>query len=165
MNPFIAQFQNWWSARAERERQVLSAGLVLLGIALAYLAVWEPLHGLQNRRIAALTQSRALAGQLELLAAIAPGAGVSSPGGRQQSLFSVVDQSAKASSIGKAPSRIQPEGESTVRVWIEDAPFDAVLRWLAELGNRHGVAVTEAEFERESASGLVNVRLTLARQP
>lgn len=165
MNPIMAQLQNWWSARAERERQILMAGFALLALALAYLAIWEPLHGLQSRRIAALAQSRALASQLEVLAAMGSGPGVSTQGGRQQSLLSVVDQSGKTSSIGKAPSRIQPEGESTVRVWFEDVPFDAVLRWLAELRNRHGVAVTEAEFERESASGLVNARLTLERQP
>ena len=83
--------------------------------------------------------------------------------GANQSLLSIVDQSRRASSLTKPPSRLQPEGDGIVRIWLEDVPFDALLRWLADLQLRYGVRVDSADIERESAPGLVNARVTLMR--
>ena len=83
--------------------------------------------------------------------------------GAGQSLLAVVDQSRKASALTKPPSRLQPEGDGVVRIWLEDVPFDALLRWLADLQLRYGVRVDTADIERESAPGLVNARVTLMR--
>lgn len=165
MNDLLLRLRDGWLARAERERRVLSVGAAALLLIVAYLAVWEPLQGLHQQRARALADARALAAQLEVLAAESRGATDATVGSRQQSLLSVVDQSGKASTIGKAPSRLQPEGDAIVRIWFEDVPFDAVVRWLGDLRTRHGVTVADAEIERESGSGLVNARLTLARAP
>lgn len=164
MNPALGKFRDWWSGRAERERRLLSAGAAVLAVILAYLLVWEPLQGLHQRRLAALSEARSLAIQLETLAAeAAAGSGTARAGSRSQSLLSVVDQSGKSSGIGKAPSRIQPEGDGIVRVWFEDVPFDVLIRWLGDLRLRHDIVVADADIERESGRGLVNARLTLAR--
>ena len=165
MKVYLERFRAWWSARAERERQMLSLGAGALALILLYLAVWEPLTHMQKKREASLAEARALAVQLETLATQAPGAstaaGVTATKG--QSLLSVVDQSGKASQIGKAPSRLQPDGDNTVRLWLDDVPFDPVLRWLAELQTRNGVRVSDADIERQSGTALVKVRLTLVR--
>lgn len=163
MKDLLAQFRAWWASRAERERQMLSAGAAVLALILAWLAVWEPVTSLHHRREKALAEARSLATRLETLAAESRGVQPAGGGSRQQSLLSVVDQSGKSSGIGKAPSRLQPDGDTTVRVWLEDVPFDAVMRWLGELATRHGVQVADAEIERQSGSGLVNARLTLVR--
>lgn len=157
------QLRDAWTARAERERQVLAIGAGALALILAYLLVWEPLHALHQRRVANLADARTLAIRLQELRAAVQSSATPTPGSLDRSLLSVVDQSGKSSSIGKTPSRIQPEGDAAVRVWFEDVPFDGVVRWLSELRSRHGVRVSEAEIERESGSGLVKVRLTLVR--
>lgn len=159
------QVRDWWNARPVREQRLLGAGGIALALILAWLLVWEPLAGLSQRRAADLAAARALATQLETLAAAAQAAGPAArPDARRgASLLSVIDQSVKVSGIGKAPARLQPDGEALVRIWFEDVPFDSLLRWQADLRNRHGISVTEAEIERESGSGLVNARLTLER--
>ena len=127
----LASLQGWWAARAERERVILGVGAVALVVVIAYLAIWEPVKVLHQRRVVALAEARALAVRLQELAASAQGPTALASGSQRQSLLSVVDQSGKSSGVGKPPSRIQPEGDATVRVWFEDVSFDAVVGWLA----------------------------------
>lgn len=164
-NASIERFRAWWSALAERERRVLGAGTLVLGLVLLYLLVWEPLAGARRERERALADARALATLLESLALeMQQNRGTGGPtAGAGQSLLAVVDQSRRASALTKPPSRLQPEGDTTVRIWLEDVPFDALLRWLNDLQNRYGVRVDNADIERESGPGLVNARLTLTR--
>jgi general secretion pathway protein M len=166
MNELRERLRAWWAGLAEREQRILGAGGAVLALVLVYLAVWEPLARARTEREAALAQARALAVLIETLAAEAQRgrpAGAAPVAGLNQSLLSVVDQSRKASAITKPPSRLQPDGDATVRVWLEDVPFDALVRWLNELQTRYGVRVDNADIERESSPGLVNARLTLMR--
>ena len=162
MNAALERFKAWWASLAERERRVLSAGAGALGLIVLYLGAWEPLAGAQQKRERALGAARALAVQLESLAAEAPRGGEATLGAGQ-SLLAIVDQTRKASAVTKPPSRLQPEGDNTVRIWLDDVPFDGLLRWLGELQARYGVRVDNADIERESGPGLVNARLTLVR--
>ncbi|MBI3171196.1 MAG: type II secretion system protein M [Hydrocarboniphaga effusa] len=165
MKAYFERFRDWWAGLAQRERQALSAGAAALALIVIYLALWQPVTQSRSSRETALTEARALAIRLEALALEVQrnrGAG-GTIAGANQSLLAVVDQSGKASSLGKTPSRLQPEGDNTVRVWVEDVPFEAVMRWLNDLQTRYGVRVDNADIERQSAAGLVNVRLTLVR--
>lgn len=163
MNAALERLRAWWSSRAGRERGLLGGGGAVLGLLVAYLAVWEPLVESRRRQQAELVAARALAVQIESLAALARSDGATTPAGTGQSLLAVVDQSRKASAMTKPPSRLQPEGDNTVRIWLEDVPFDDLMRWLGELQTRYGVSVDNADIERESGPGLVNARLTLVR--
>jgi general secretion pathway protein M len=165
MKASLDRFRAWWATLAQREQRVVGAGAVALALIVLYLGAWEPLVGGQRERERALEEARALAAQLELLAVEVQRNRGSGGGtiGAGQSLLAIVDQSRKASALTKPPSRLQPEGEATVRIWLEDVPFDALLRWLADLELRYGVRVDTADIERESGPGLVNARLTLMR--
>lgn len=156
----------WWGTLAPREQRVLGAGAIVVAGAILYLGVWEPLAQARRDRQLALEDARALAAQLEALAVeIQGGRGGAAAGtvGAGQSLLAVVDQSRRASALTKPPSRLQPEGDGVVRIWLEDVPFEALLRWLGDLQLRYGVRVDTADIERESGPGLVNARITLVR--
>lgn len=164
MKMYLEQFRTWWAALADRERRVVAAGSATLALILGYLLVWEPIAGARSAREAALAEQRVIAILLETLAAEVqrgrPGAAIM---GANQSLLAIVDQSRKASGLTKPPSRLQPEGDAIVRIWLDDVPFDALLRWLNDLQMRYGVRVDNADVERKSGSGLVSARLTLMR--
>jgi general secretion pathway protein M len=163
MSPELERLRAWWSSLAERERRVLGAGGLVLALILLYLVVWEPLTAARQQRQVELQAARALAVQLEQLATAAPRAAAGPVAGAGQSLLAIVDQSRKASAIDKPPSRLQPEGDDTVRIWLEDVPFEALVRWLGDLHGRYGVRVDSADIDRESGPGLVSARLTLVR--
>lgn len=165
MKSLLATLRARWAALAARERRVLGGGGLALAAILAWLLVWEPVSSARAARESSLADARALAAQLEVLAAEvqrgAPRTGAMA--GANQSLLSVVDQSRKASALQKPPSRLQPEGDTTVRIWLEDVPYDALIRWLNDLQSRYGVRVDSADIERKTAPGTVDARLTLMR--
>ncbi|MGH8442211.1 MAG: type II secretion system protein GspM [Nevskiaceae bacterium] len=164
MNPNLQRLRDRWSALEERERRMLAGGAVFLGLVVLYLGIWEPLANASRQQQVDLVAARALAVQLETLAASASD-GSTPSAGAGQSLLAIVDQTRQASAITKPPTRLQPEGEgdTVVRIWLDDVPYDALVRWLAELQSRYGVRVADADMERESGPGLVNARLTLTR--
>lgn len=161
-----------WQARARealeqlqpRERLLVLAGAGVLAVLILYLGIWEPLVRAHHQRGEALETSRALAARIELAAGLAQG---SQRGGvdRSAPLLSVVDQSSRGQTLGKTPTRLQPDGngERAVKVWFDDLPFDNSLRWLAELETRYGIQVSSAEIDQGSGPGLVNARFTLSR--
>ena len=164
--PLIEQLRARWSGLADRERRVVGGGAVALALILVYLVAWTPVTRLHHKREVALKESRALAVQLERLAGeVQARRGGAAPIATNQSLLSLVDQTRKASPLTKPPSRLEPDGDSTVRIWMEDVPFDALVRWLADLQQKYGVRVDTADIERQSAPGLVNARLTLMKAP
>ena len=162
MNAYLERARAWWASLADRDRRVLAGGAVALALILAYAGIWDPLTSARDQRRQDLQEARAIAVQLEQLAGAAQRSGPA-PAGAGQSLLAIVDQTRKSSAITKPPSRLQPEGDNTVRLWLEDVPFEALVRWLGELHTRYGVRVEDADIERESGPGLVNARLTLVR--
>jgi general secretion pathway protein M len=165
MNAALERFRAWWTAQSERDRRVVSAGAIAVSLMFGYVAIWQPVHHWRERRQQALTDARSVATRLEAAAVIqlhTRGSGPT-PAALSQSLLAAVDQSARASNLGKSPTRIQPEGDQVVKVWLDDVSFDGLVRWLLDMQTRYGVRVDSADIERRSGAGLVNARLTLAR--
>lgn len=149
-----------------RERVMVAAGVVVVLLTLIYLVLWEPAAHARSRQQAALADERALAERLETIGAAvqkARASGIAAVQGREQSLLTLIDQQGKSTELGKPPARLQPEGESEVKVWFEDVPFDNLVRWMVALETRYGVQIVGAEIERRAAAGLVNARLTVIR--
>ena len=83
-----------------------------------------------------------------------------------RSLLSVTDGSARTAGLGDALKRVEPDGSTGVRVWLEGAPFDSVIGWLRVMSSSYGVDVDSASIERTATAGRVNARLSLqAPQP
>lgn len=155
-----------WKALEAREQRFLFAGTLAVTVTLLYLLAVEPLIKADNRRSSDLDQARALAVRLEEVAAEVQSAsrrGPSSGANRSLSLLSAVDQAAKSGLFGKAPTRIQPEGDKQVRLWFEDAVFDTLVAALPQLETRYGITIQAADIERQPGAGLVNAQLTLIR--
>lgn len=149
-----------------RERVMVAVGAVVVALTLVYLVLWEPFANARSRQQIALADERALAERLETIGATvqkARASGVAAIQGQDQSLLTLVDQQGKSPDLGKPPARLQPEGDNEVKVWFEDVPFDALVRWMAVLETRFGVQITGAELERRAGAGLVNARLTVTR--
>jgi type II secretory pathway component PulM len=60
---------------------------------------------------------------------------------------------------------MQPDSESTVRVWLEAADFASMLRWIAMLNGSYGVGVSAAAISRDARAGYVRARLDFVRAP
>ncbi len=154
-----------WQQLAPRERVLLAAAGAVTACLLAYLLIWQPLFNSTDRLREAVAEQRAL---VQWLIAIEPevkalrgarGSHVAAGG----SLLALVDQSSKANGLGQFVTRIQPEGDREVRVWLEQAPYDEIMRWLLTLETDTGVRIAELNVSRGPAPGLVSARLNLQR--
>lgn len=168
MNPAIEQMQaraiGAYQQLQPRERVIVLAGAAVLAVLVLYLAIWEPLVNAHHRNAEALDAARAVATRIEVAASLVQGRSGGNVN-RSAALLSVVDQTSRAGTLGKAPTRVQPEGsgEREVKVWFEDVPFANCLRWLTDLQTHYGIQVSSTEIEQGSAPGLVNARFTLSR--
>ena len=158
----------WFMGLAPRERLMVSiaAGVAVLG--LTYLLAWAPLASGSARLERAVAEQQALKQWMQRAATEARqlrGSGTAqTPGGDpNRSLLAVVDETAKQAKLGPAVKRIEPEGQDLVRVNLEQASFDDVVAWLAQLQQSQGVSVVDASLDRQSAAGQVNARLSLKK--
>jgi general secretion pathway protein M len=80
-----------------------------------------------------------------------------------RSLLAVVDTGAKQMGIRSSITRIEPKGEDTVQIWLEDIAFDYLIVLLGELERRNNIQITDASFNRLEQVGKVSGKVTLIK--
>lgn len=81
--------------------------------------------------------------------------------GENQPLMTLVSNTAKEKKL--TFKRIQPEGDSSLKVSLEETNFDMMLWWLVEIKNKHGIEVVDIAVERTKRDGFVDARINLVR--
>jgi general secretion pathway protein M len=152
-----------WRSRSERERSVVSAGLVVLAIMLAVTLVWLPLERTRVRLAAELPQLRASvlalqrdAAEVKRLRAL-PATIPANP----SPLAPLMAANAWARELPGV--QLTVPDEKHVRIVGDDVGFTALLDWLANAQAAHGLRVETARIEALPAPGRVRAELTLAR--
>lgn len=160
----IQALREWFAGLEQRERRLVLTGAVLLIIMILYVAIWEPLaNSVDDLRVATREQKTTLMWMSQAAKELRQLRGSSgrSKSMNGQSLLTVVDRTAKTGQLGTALKRVQPDGEQKVRVWMEGASFDDVIRWLVLLESRYGIGIESSVFEVKENAGSVDVRLVL----
>jgi general secretion pathway protein M len=156
--------KEWLAGLAPRERLVLLLGAAVLLVLLVYLLGWKPLADEAERLEAAterqretLAWMREAAAEVQTLQRAGPERTVA--GG---SLLGLVDRLARQAQVKDRIRRLQPEGESMVRVEIEATDFNRLIGWLGRLQNQ-GVETTSLSLTRVEGTNEADARLTLER--
>ena len=157
---------SWWVARNARERWLVGGGGIIAVIVLPYVWLWEPLvERAATLRQEVIEQRRDLNWMQDAAAQIEAkgenGTTATEPVTDGRSLLGLVDRSARNSGLNEQVNRVQPDGGSSLRVWLERAPFDDLVKWLDSLERAGGITVRDLTVERTAEEGLVNARLTL----
>lgn len=156
---------NWLESLSPRDRNALLAGAAALLVALLYLGLWEPLANHEARLAERVAQQREQLAWMQTAAAEARQlrgrGGASAAPSAGGSLLSTIDQAAAAAGLKETVKRVAPEGGGTVRVWLGEAPYPAVLRWLQALA-RQGILPQAVQMERVEVPGRVDARVLLA---
>jgi general secretion pathway protein M len=156
----------WFEGLNERERLLVAGAGALLLLLLVYALAWAPLHSAcralrdkvagQRDTAAWMQQSAQRLTQLRSVR----GSGRQGLGG--QSLLALADSSARADGLGDVLKRVEPDGSSSVKVWMEGASFDELVGWLGKLYSRYGIHIDTVSLEQAAdLAGRVNVRVTL----
>ena len=145
---------------------MLVGGAALALIVILYLTAWEPVQRDMKRlrqdlesKLETRQWMQRAAGEVTRFT----GGGSVATGSSGGALLTVVEQTAKSAGLGNALNRVEPQGRNRARVWLDQASFDAMLQWLATIGERHGIVAESVVADPQSDAGLVNARLVLIR--
>ena len=158
--------RDWWNRLNVRERWFIGGGAVVLAVILVYVLAWRPwridVERLQQQIVAQradLAWMRSAAQEIKRLNAAAV---TQAPNrNREQSLSTLIDQTAKAAGLGTALKRVEPQGDAGLRVRLEQVSFDRMLLWLGELERDYRIEIDNAVIDRQADDGRVNARLVL----
>lgn len=166
MKAFLVQLDNQWqeSTAPLRKRWVQLApperlSVTVLGVCvlltILVFGIWMPSHRAAEKARMAHDSNRELLLWMKANADRAR----SVPSASGESVLGAVNGA--AGTVGLALSRIEPEGDQAVRVWVERGDFNTVAKWLAQL-SASGIVATEAQVEKQATGG-VSGRFTLSR--
>lgn len=154
----------WLNTLEPRERNMVVFGAVALLCLMLYVLAWEPLvkkteslHRSNLKQEALVAWMQTASQEVKQLRRTSGATGQLAKG---QSLLTAIDTTAKAARLNGAMKRVQPDGDNRVRVWLEGASFDDVMRWVHGLEQRQGVTAVNVTFEAKDESGRVDGRLT-----
>jgi general secretion pathway protein M len=164
VNPaWIDPWKSRWNALGARERRTVSALAVFLGAVLFYVLIWSPIQGGLARSQARLSSVQAQLAQVREQAALVESLRAAPRVEAPADAGSAVQQAAERNGLREQVKRVDADGERSVRVQIEAAPFPALMALLVEL-QRAGLRTENATFERNPKPGTVNARLLLQAQ-
>ena len=147
----------WHEQLGERDRLALRGMALFLGVVLAYVTLVSPVIERGERAQRRLQEERAL---LDWLRAHRAEAGSTDVGARpDKPLATLVNESAQQNKLNIR--RYEPAGDAGMKVWIEGASFNSLVKWMYQLDGQYGVQTAEFTLEREEQPGKVSARLTL----
>jgi len=156
--------KEWFNGLEPRERKLFIAAVVLVTLMILYLAIWEPMVT-KLHRLESSTQTQQelilwMSDAAEEVAQLRKSVAKKPPGQVQgQSLLGIIDRTAKNNKLSDAVKRVQPDGESQARVWLENASFNDMIAWLEKLQRQQGIRIVTTVIEQQSEAGRVNARL------
>lgn len=153
----VAPLRQRWLMLTPRDQQFLRVlGIVIVLVILVY-GIWLPSHRAAQKAELQYEQNRELLALIHASQGQAAGSAAQAVGG---SLLVLASDAAAANAL--VFSRIEPEGDAQVRVWVERADFNAVAAWLAKL-SAQGVKLQEAQAEKQGDGRGVSARFVLTR--
>lgn len=150
----IARFDAWWSARSQRERVLFASMAALLGAVVLFYGILLPLQNTRAKAYADIRTYETINARIRAAGTLAPQRPQRSGGAAE-----VVNSSAAAMSVPVQVSTI-PGG---VRATIADAPYDAVMSWLADLGATSRLRVKRVEMKRQTGPGRISAVVDFAQ--
>lgn len=157
----------WFASLAPRERVMVAGCAVFIVVAAIWSLGIQPLFTQTAMLEQRVTQKQAQLGSLQEMAARMKPAGDARSGATasrnsNDSLVVVIDRTTRSRQIAQFLKRNQPDGNTSVRLRFEGAPFDTLVSWLGELRSEYGMTMITANFD-EAGAGRVNCSLVISR--
>lgn len=159
--------KDYWYSLQPRERLMVAVCAAAVTIGLLYLLVWAPIaEGRAQLAVNVKAQQENLAWMRQASRQVRQ-ARASNLGAVQvndtRSMLAIIDSSATQAQIRQPIQRMEPEGNNGVKLSLENASFDAMIRWLGALKRSHNIDVVSATISPSATPGQVDTRLSLQR--
>jgi len=157
--------REWFDGLVPRERLLVSCAAVFAGCALAWMLLVQPVLTQKARAENRIRDHQLMLVELSQVAGrigSQPASGTQ-PAASGQSLVVIIDRSVRERGLSGYLRRNQPDGQSSIRLRLENIPFDQLIEWLAELQERHGLAANSVTIDPATDRGRVDTNLVLVR--
>jgi general secretion pathway protein M len=160
------RMREWFDRLAPRERLLVTLAAVLTLFAVVVVGGLRPLAASRTAARAQLADKQAVLADIERVAArFGPQAGGAAtpvqPTG--ESLVVLVDRTTRSRGLAGYLKRNEPDGNASIRLRFENAPFDDLIVWLAEMQTTQGIGVVTASADPSDVVGRVSANLQLSR--
>ena len=145
---------NYWKSLEQRERLVLGWGAIFVVVIVVHTFVWQPWRDALNFMEQSVRQMRVdsvwMRQQDELVITGAVSTRQEAARGANQSLLSIIQQTARQANIDKSIQQMVPsqEGEE-VRVTLENVDFNRWVGWIDNLYKNYAVDISQLSAEKE----------------
>ena len=152
----LASIKAWWHGLNIREQRLVLISAVCVSMFLLYSLAWLPLNDNLAKTEKTVASRQALLTWVTDNTARYQGMQANTGGAKSRgSLSSIVNRTAEQQQL--TITRLQPQGDS-LQVWIDSAPFNQLLLWLAGLENNDGIQVQAIDLTLGDNPGEVRVR-------
>ncbi len=162
-----------WLELSSRERYIVAIGGVVAVLIFSYQLVFAPVLNASNVMQANIGSLRTnlvwLREQANSLPSAESGQSQSGTGqnnfeASDQSLVSILERTARSFQLDGSIQQLTPgDNPENVSVVMEDASFNAWVRWVSVLEQQYGVKVLNATVERQQAPDMAEVRMEFVR--
>ena len=164
LEPYIRPVQekalDRWDELNNRDQLIVMALGVLFSITLVLVLIYAPLTKYRDHQQLIYENKAELLSWMRSVAPQLKGQGSSDQNSPSaQSMMNDVNQRAAAFQLKL--DRVQPEGATKLRVWVQDGSFDAIMRWLTELQSESGIVASSVSLDSEKESGIVSAKVVL----
>jgi general secretion pathway protein M len=147
--------KQWWQQLNSREQKLVAAMGTVFCIFLLYSFIWQPLNEGLDKSIKKLARQQALLTWVNGNTERYQQMNASGPA-NSGSLSSIVNRTASDYQI--TVTRMQPQGDDLIQVWIDEVAFQHLLTWLEQLSVSEGLQVKGIDLSRAEQPGVVSVR-------
>lgn len=160
MSDVIQRLRLWWQSLAAREQVTLLIGAGLAVPLLLYLLLWQPMRQAELQAAQALdVMQQDLAEAQRLAAQLRAQPTTPRAAAQRMPPLPAIEQAAREFALSDALKRREAESNNAVRVTLEAAPAEALMRMLQHLQDQ-GLRVVTAQIDPISP-GRVNAQITL----
>ena len=153
--------QYWQNLSIREQRLLIITSIFLLTIGI-YLLAWKPLNTeaeLNQTRIIALqkqySEMQSIAQRINAISTHTSTSKIKDNG----AMLSLIERTATQRQLRAAIQKIQPEANLSVRLWVEDIPFDTMLSWFNHLLVENNIVVSEINVDASASEGQVSGRI------
>ncbi|MEJ2622365.1 MAG: type II secretion system protein M [Candidatus Thiodiazotropha sp.] len=158
--------KQWWLSKTPQEHMAMIVGGAAVLLLLLYLILWRPFQqSIEQKALQVKSQESTLQWMKENADLVKSLRGTQNSKGKasNEALLTLVDRTAKRIQLRQQIKRIKPQGDDGVQLWVEQAPFDTLIRWLDQMSQDYSLNIESLNIDRQDAPGLVNARVVLQR--
>ncbi|MEM7304078.1 MAG: type II secretion system protein M [Pseudomonadota bacterium] len=158
----------WWQNLQTREQQLVMYGGIAVIILMFYTLAWSPLVNARDIKSMQVENNQELLSWMKTKSAEVKQLRLSNPqalrSDSNRSLLAIVDSLANQLGLRSAIRQIEPNGQDSVSIWMDEIEFDALITMIGQLEKRSNIVVSEASVNKLDQPGFVQARIQFYRK-